>query len=92
MKKDGKLKETAENPRKNAEKMDDFFCCLLYSNFYRPIETSAIVDTCVVFCRPGEEVQNLKGGVAGGSILKGVLKAVLTKSMLLFTFYYFFGR
>jgi translation initiation factor 2 subunit 3 len=24
--------------------------------------------------RPGEEVQNLKGGVAGGSILKGVLK------------------
>eukprot|EP00927_Polykrikos_kofoidii_P038089 TRINITY_DN3236_c0_g1_i1.p1 TRINITY_DN3236_c0_g1~~TRINITY_DN3236_c0_g1_i1.p1 ORF type:complete len:489 (+),score=107.85 TRINITY_DN3236_c0_g1_i1:76-1467(+) len=25
--------------------------------------------------RPGEEVENLKGGVAGGSILKGVLKA-----------------
>jgi len=24
--------------------------------------------------RPGEEVENLKGGVAGGSILKGVLK------------------
>merc|ERR1712151_1069931 len=24
--------------------------------------------------KPGEEVQNLKGGVAGGSILKGVLK------------------
>jgi len=24
--------------------------------------------------KPGEEVQNLKGGVAGGSILKGVLR------------------
>jgi len=24
--------------------------------------------------KPGEEAQNLKGGVAGGTILKGVLK------------------
>jgi len=31
--------------------------------------------------KPGSEVEDLKGGVAGGSLLKGVLKVGLTVSL-----------